>query len=188
MHERASIFCPISWSFEGDYGPDLGLREPPYTFTVPDAEMILAVQEPGNEDSLDLKLHALQCRWLLEEGAARFEAWSAPTLDMAGVVEAGIMELRARIHAWSLLERPGRWSKLCTSLREVYLDWGAKRVVWLVEELEIRQRGAEVYVAAFEQLPAQVLQRANEEYMAEDARVLDDIGEDEDDLFAEMYE
>ncbi len=187
MHTRASKFTLMSWLFEDDFGPELGLRQRPYSFTMPDAQTLAAVEANDEDESLDLNLHALHCKWILEDSAARFEAWSASTLDEAEVVEAGVAELEGRIQAWIVLAANERWTELGMRLRDVYLDWGAKRVIWLAEELEIRQRGSEPYVAAFDALPAQVLDRTITEYL-EDADVLEDTGEEEDDLFSEKYE
>ncbi len=164
MLSRARVYNPVSSSYREVYGPDLGLRTHPYTFKMPDAETLALVEEDSDEP-LDLKLHTLQSRWLCAEGTLRFEEWSAGQDDGVEIVAAGTTELKARIRAWRAVAADTRWTNLARQLREVYLDWGAKRAVWLAEELDVRQKGCKVYAAASSDLPPQVLSRTNQEYL-----------------------
>ena len=164
-YARASDYIPISWSFDNE-GPDLGLRQSPYLFTPPDLMAITAVEETSN-DLPALKLNSLQFDWAREEGAARFRAWSRPDTDEGTITTAALAELQDRILAWSALATAQDDIGLRRYLREVYLNWGAKRIVWLEEELEIRRKGLEVYINAYRQkeLPIQVLYTEHVEYL-----------------------
>ncbi|KAI0693245.1 hypothetical protein C8T65DRAFT_744787 [Cerioporus squamosus] len=185
---RAACYTPISWSLGHDEGPDLGLRSPPYTFRVAIAEVdtLAAVQGNGNYP-LELKLHTLQSWWLLEDGSARFTEWSAPDADEAHIMERANAELEARIQAWNAVAGKEDADGL-EEAREVYLDWGAKRMVGLAQELDIWQMGVEAYIAAQakKELPFQLLHRANREYV-ENLPVSEESEVEDDDLFSEKY-
>ena len=164
-YARASDYIPISWSFDNE-GPDLGLRQSPYLFTPPDLMTITAVEETSN-DLPALKLNSLQFDWAQEEGAARFRAWSRPDADEGMITAAAFAELQDRILAWSALVTAQDDMGLSEYIRDVYVNWGAKRMVWLEEELEIRQQGLEAYINAYRQkeLPTQVLYTKHVEYL-----------------------
>lgn len=178
IRERAALFrfAPESSSFKIEGGPDLGIRKSPYTFALPDADDIVTLEDMG-EDPIELKLHALQCRWLQEEENARFHAWAADTSDGGQIVEVGIAELHARIHAWCALAGDERWTRWGASVREVYLNWGAIRIAGLIEELAVRERGRDEYIAAYCDGPAEAQCNLD----------IEDGLEEEEDLFAEKY-
>lgn len=159
------------------------MRTSPYTFALPGADDITILEDVG-QYPLELKLHALQCGWLHQEEDERFQVWSASTADGVQIVEAGIAELHARIHAWCSLAGHDRWARWAAGVREVYLSWGATRIVGLAEELESREGGREAYIAAYS-IPADGSCCADIE--SSEVSHVSDEAEDEDDLFSEKY-
>ncbi|RDX41715.1 hypothetical protein OH76DRAFT_1489281 [Lentinus brumalis] len=183
MYAQVSRRTPPSNTTLADDGPDLGLRHAPYTFAMLDADDI---EDNRGDATLNVNLHTLQRGWLMREGAARFELWSTLTDDKSEeIVEAGVTELNARIRAWNSLAADERWTALGAMVREVYLHWGAKRVIWLAEELDSRRQGCEAYVAAYGDIPSQGTQCAN---VPQERGLSLEHPDDEDDLLYENYE
>ena len=172
-------------------GPDLGLRHPPYAFTLPDVDDIVILQDVG-EESLDLKLDALQSRWIREEQRERYMGWSEHSSDRAQVIRAANAELTARIGAWNSLAADNRYAAWAASVRVVYLVWGARRIVTLAEELEVWKRSRDAYVAGYNGSLTPVLEHTNMGLSVSESNPADteeeEEEEEEDDLFAEIYE
>ncbi|TFK77905.1 hypothetical protein K466DRAFT_607552 [Polyporus arcularius HHB13444] len=185
-HIRASHEIPSSTFLAiDDLGPALGILSPPYTFAAPDADELVALQE-NDGDSMQITLNATQLIWYRLDSKTRFRAWSKVDSNTAQIVEAGVAELEARIHAWNAATEHGDGKDtVANGARDVYLHWGAKRIVWLVQELEVRRNGLEAYTDAQRdhQLPAQALWDRHDEPETSG----DENGEDEDDIFDEQY-
>ncbi|RPD53250.1 hypothetical protein L226DRAFT_576494 [Lentinus tigrinus ALCF2SS1-7] len=184
---RAAQFSLISPTYMEVHGPDLGLCSSPYTFVMPDLNLIAAMEENGCEP-LELKLRTLQARMAWSDAVGRMKEWSQQGLETSRIIEAGVADLKARVRAWNAVERDVS-TTIPEGLREVYLDWGAKRLVELAEELEVRQKGVRAYNAAAKrvELPSQLLNVANMRYL-ESLEDEDKAQEDCGDLFTEEEE
>lgn len=171
IYARAIIDSPAIASSLGGLAPALGLLNPPYNIVVPDS----------SDEMSEIALVSAQQFWVRLDSRARFRAWSKADSDVVSIVEAGLQELEARICAWNLVEAEGK-SGVLGSIWDVYLAWGAKRIVWLAKEIEMRKNGLDEYMKAQERglLPAQHLYQRLEE---------DDNEEtvDGEDLFDEKY-
>ncbi|KAI0685038.1 hypothetical protein C8T65DRAFT_748291 [Cerioporus squamosus] len=169
---------------------DLGLRQPPYAFAMPDAPAIAALEKSAT-DGLELALNSIHCYWIQEEGRACFQAWSTrgPEKDFAVAANA---ELGERLCAWNTVAADGDSADEEDLWRKLYLDWGSKWIVWLWEELKVRRRGLEVYLATRvnSELPTQRLYHANMDYLASlsQANSSNEEACNSDDLFSEMYD
>ena len=99
------------------------------------------------------------------------------------IVEAGLEELEARITAWNAVEAEDE-RRVSGSVRDVYLIWGAKRIVWLVEEIEMRRNGLDEFIKAQDLglLPTQHLWNTHQQVEEAEAETLDGM-----DLFDEEY-
>ncbi|TFK78943.1 hypothetical protein K466DRAFT_506455 [Polyporus arcularius HHB13444] len=194
-YARAAIYSVLSWTFswqdDADVVVDLGLRQPPYAFVLPDAAAIAALEDSGN-DGPELTLNSIHCSWIREEGRARFRAWSTAGGSEKDIIVAANAELGERVRAWNTVATDKGTAEEDARFRKLYLDWGAKRIVWLWEELEVRREGLEAYLTAraHSELPTQRLYQANIDYIRslpslEDS---DDEPSDSDDWLSEMFE
>ena len=95
LHWASEPRTPVA-TLDINDGPDLGIRHPPYAFTLPNVDDIVILQDTGDK-SLSLKLDALQLRWICEEQGARFIAWSEHGSDSGQVITPTIAKLTARV-------------------------------------------------------------------------------------------
>ena len=182
IYARANIDSTTVAPLSGELAPTLGLLYPPYTVVLPDSREMKAMLEDSDQ-ALDVQLASAQQVWVRLDGRARFRAWSKADSNLVSIVEAGLEELEARITAWNAVEaEDGR--RVSGSVREVYLTWGAKRIVWLFKEIEMRQNGLKEYIEAqtLGLLPTQHLYNSHQQ--EEEAE--DETPEGED-LFDEKY-
>ena len=184
LHWASEPRTPVA-TLDINDGPDLGIRHPPYAFTLPNVDDIVILQDAGDE-SLSLKLDALQLRWICEEQRARFIAWSEHGSDSGQVITPAIAELTARMHAWKSLAADSRWAAWAARVREVYLVWGAKRIVRLAEELEAWKHSRDAYVARYNDSLTPVVEHTEVESLESESNQEEE--DDDDDLFAEKYE
>ncbi len=141
---------------------------------------------------MERTLNSIHCAWVREEGRARFEAWSTRGSEEKDFVAAATAELGERVRAWNAVAANESSAEEHGCFRKLYLDWGAKRIVWLWEELEVRRKGLEAYLAArrHSELPTQRLYEANISYieslppLEESEEELSDSG----DWLSEMFE
>ncbi|TFK83803.1 hypothetical protein K466DRAFT_602550 [Polyporus arcularius HHB13444] len=148
-----------SFAFEPVPELSLGLWSAPYTIALPDASIRPSLHSgDGVWASPEARLSFFHYAQLMDEGMARAELWRGEDLDMAAV-EAEIKdEIIARRDAW-VAARNGVVGTLDAYVHDVYLHWGARIIVMLGEELELRKRGVEAYVAGRSQrrLPWQIM-------------------------------
>ena len=57
--------------------------------------------------------------------------------------------MTARMHTWKSSAADSRWAAWAASVQEVYLVWGAKRIVRLAEELKAWKHSCDVYVTRY---------------------------------------
>ncbi len=131
-------------------------------------------------------LNATQAVWFRLDSRARYRTWSKVESNTAHIVETGVTELEARIHAWSAAAEQDNGT-FVSEAREVYLNWAAKRIVGLAEELEVRRNGLEAYTnePRDHHLPAQHL--SVQQQVSEGSEYERGEDEDEDDLFDAKY-
>ncbi|TFK81055.1 hypothetical protein K466DRAFT_569276 [Polyporus arcularius HHB13444] len=162
LRAYATMPFVMSFGFPDITGPSLGLRHPPYTFRLPHRRSLASLERRGRGDPLIVKLETLQFSWAISAGAQRRLEWAGQGLDE--IISIGRRELAARVLAWAGMER--RMAQLGAgdaAILDVAMRWGARLAMTLAEELEIRGRGEEAWVAARHcgDLPLQRLVREN---------------------------
>ena len=145
---------------------DLGLYQPPYTPALPldlisqtvygyDYLFSAGTMEEHDEGFVDESrtaaiLNTLQYRLIKSEGARRMERWGKGPISV--IVNSAMQELEARIRGWQwysaqniLFDDPNM-----QVAHQVALDWAAKLICTLAVEMELLQKGRDIYKSAFE--------------------------------------
>ncbi|OSC96668.1 hypothetical protein PYCCODRAFT_1472438 [Trametes coccinea BRFM310] len=146
---HAHSLRPASFTFTIDCPTLLlGLWDAPYDPVHPDPDtlaLLLAHASGADKwNSLDAKLSAAIYDKIISCGDKRYKIWSKANLDLNSTET----ELKAKLHsrrvAWeSAVGEVCRPDK--TTVRDLYLDWGARVAVMLAQEWEQRKQGVESY-------------------------------------------
>ena len=145
---------------------ELGLYEPPYapviprnliTNTVYDSDDLFAeeIDEEDQQDTVSEKktlgiLNAFQYRLMRSNGECRVKQWMQESTSE--IVSKMTQELAARIQSWQWYGGQSVQFDDPHMLvaRRVALDWGARIICTLATELEILQKGRDLYEKVFE--------------------------------------
>lgn len=145
---------------------DLGLYQPPYTPALPldlisqtvygyDYLFAAGTMEEYNEGFVDESrtaaiLNTLQYRLIRREGARRMEQWGKEPIS--AIISGAMQELEARIRGWQWYSAQNiRFDDPNMQLAHgVALDWAAKLICTLAVEMELLQKGRDIYKSAFE--------------------------------------
>ena len=189
---RVSCHTPFSMTLIDDLAPDIGLLSSPYIFANPDNASLAALQA-SHPDTFELALSTTQCVWVRLDSRARYRGWSKANSEITEIEKTAQAELEARIHAWNAVNE-NQDEQVSQTARSVYLNWGAKRIVWLAEELDIRRKGTDTYTNAqrLQQLPTQFLWHdaglEHAQNLQEGSGSEEERDEDGHDLFDEQYD
>jgi len=133
--------------------PDLGLWSHPYEPTTADLEAVDALRESTEtEDASQVRLHHILSGYQLR----RLEEWGRERrmLDNEKALAEIPDEILERSTQWELLEgKRVEWESLGIIGKEIWavvMDFGAKAIVGLWDELFIRQEGFEKYKYAYD--------------------------------------
>lgn len=80
---------------------------------------------------------------MMEDGSTRANLWRSTTLNMEETQEEVRQEVLRRRDAWVAARDTGRNDYV---LSEIYLCWGARAIVSVIEEWEIRMSGLDRYL------------------------------------------
>lgn len=143
----------MSFTWIGSPGLSLGLWDAPYKFQVPKPEAYksLTAQEPADvrRDDLPARLSSIQYDQMLEAARTRANFWRTSDVDVEEVHRTICEEVTQRRDAWIAARDAGTLGEDGLVL-DLYLCWGARILVMLAEEWEVRRSGLEQYVTAFE--------------------------------------
>ena len=154
-------FKLYSSAFSISGAADLGLYEHPYipklpidliTQTVYGYDYLFAEESTNggeevliNEERTAAILNTLQYRLMRSNGASRVERWRKEPIS--GIVSTALKELEARIRGWQWYREQSVLIDDSHMLvaRQAALDWGAKLICTLAMELELIQKGRDIY-------------------------------------------
>ncbi|RDX40750.1 hypothetical protein OH76DRAFT_1423525 [Lentinus brumalis] len=160
----------VSFAYRSEYGPKLGLEKAPYTFKLPPTRELTALARRGAVTStprkkipfhcsttIPGKLHSIQYTNVIDEGERRRVHWEQKKEE--DIVKSSMRELSERVRAWEKLEERQMRTDEEKEIKEVAMEWGARRVVQLADELEIRKQGLDIYLSVRRRgnLPSQQL-------------------------------
>ncbi len=146
----------VSFAYRSEHGPNLGMEKSPYTFKLPPSRELAALAHRGGgltprknvpihcSTAIPGKLHSIQYTNAIDEGDRRRVLWEQRKVE--DIVESSTRELNERIQAWVRLEQRQMRTHEEEEIKQVALEWGARRVVQLWDELEIRKQGLETYL------------------------------------------
>lgn len=148
LRARAQAPFSFSWGFTEELGPDLGITRPPYTFQLPSTESLQRLENLGGPESLVVKLHTLQYSWMIEEAHQRRQEWLAGHCEE--ILQATGDEIESRLEGWKQMVsiEEGSSSEQEQMIIGLAIEWGARRIDGLVDELKIRCKGRGEYEAA----------------------------------------
>lgn len=151
MLRHARLLLPASFSFTSDdESVLLGLWIPPYRVRQPDTAAARQLQHRGDLgtwDCMEARVGAAIYDRIIELGWARKRVWESPELDVERVGDQLHEEVSLRREGWELA-----YNTTCgdpeRQFRDLYLGWGARIVVMLAEEWDLRKTGVESYIRA----------------------------------------
>ncbi|KAI0748682.1 hypothetical protein C8Q80DRAFT_1102861 [Daedaleopsis nitida] len=155
---------PFVFSYQYfEKSPGLGLWTAPFNFVMPTNEDLMQFQD----DSAGRRLHSLQYFWVVAEGRKRRAEWTGKIPRLNAILKSAAHEVEQRLAGWLRLKS----LEIAESdadrvvIHTVALQWGARIIVQLVQEMELRRAGLKHYRSIIEQssLPWQMMMRSAED-------------------------